>query len=646
MAYNNEYPYTDPNRYNDDWLLNRIKEYDETIRNFIAANEIRYHDPIAWDKGTRYEKSTVVYAPNGDTLLSKKTVPAGIEYTNSEYWFILANYNAQFEELRLLIQSLFITPQQYGAKADGVTDDTEAIQTAINSGHYILFPSGTYLITSSIRLRSGITMLGINASIKRDLTGGEMYAFLGDYLEDVNISGIKFTSDKQDNDMNFLVYIYLQYGKNINISDCEFERGSAAIGLYDFNGAFIHDNVITNMFQFPASAERYAGVYGYGVSIDACYNVNVYANTLGKKGACIDRHSIYVSKSLKPDSSNINSNSNINIYGNTIVQLNYDEISPQTLAEYCIKVISGNQVNIYGNNIIGGYGAILLTAEDSGCGIVNISDNVYTGRYYFIRAVLVSTGEYKEVNLNNNTARLSAPYSIAVNFENVKKFMSRNNKYTSTASDKHYCFLQGEHSEVSGYIPTQFFYSENDIIDDYKAILRCNRIETIVYDSYSRISTSVGYIPFDIASSDLNDIVYNNNTYYNFIDNLNAVPDGMEFYASSPFGSRVKKQDGQLFGSNGLIVGSTQRPSNYPVGTPFYDMQNHITIFMSVYGWTESRVPFVSSMTAEELRAFNPSTQYGGSYSCTPVYNRDDHLPYWWDAYYNVWKDAAGNELQ
>ena len=26
MAYNYEYPYTDPNRYNSDWLLNKVKE--------------------------------------------------------------------------------------------------------------------------------------------------------------------------------------------------------------------------------------------------------------------------------------------------------------------------------------------------------------------------------------------------------------------------------------------------------------------------------------------------------------------------------------------------------------------------------------------------------------------------------------------
>ncbi len=31
MAYNYEYPYTDPNRYNDDWLLSKMKELDQDL---------------------------------------------------------------------------------------------------------------------------------------------------------------------------------------------------------------------------------------------------------------------------------------------------------------------------------------------------------------------------------------------------------------------------------------------------------------------------------------------------------------------------------------------------------------------------------------------------------------------------------------
>ena len=35
MAYNYEYPYTDPNRYNDDWLLNKMKELDARLNGIV-----------------------------------------------------------------------------------------------------------------------------------------------------------------------------------------------------------------------------------------------------------------------------------------------------------------------------------------------------------------------------------------------------------------------------------------------------------------------------------------------------------------------------------------------------------------------------------------------------------------------------------
>src|SRR6478609_2762328 len=48
----------------------------------------------------------------------------------------------------------FITPQDYGATGNGTTDDTAAIQAALNAvsanGSTVFFPPGTYKITSAL----------------------------------------------------------------------------------------------------------------------------------------------------------------------------------------------------------------------------------------------------------------------------------------------------------------------------------------------------------------------------------------------------------------------------------------------------------------------------------------------------------------
>jgi hypothetical protein len=47
----------------------------------------------------------------------------------------------------------YVTPQAYGAKGDGVSDDTAAFQAAVKAGD-LLVPPGTYLISSDIKVPS------------------------------------------------------------------------------------------------------------------------------------------------------------------------------------------------------------------------------------------------------------------------------------------------------------------------------------------------------------------------------------------------------------------------------------------------------------------------------------------------------------
>lgn len=60
----------------------------------------------------------------------------------------------------------YVTPQDYGAVADGVTDDTTAVQDAINAvstagGGTVFFPEGSYKLTAAVVPKDGVSLLGV-----------------------------------------------------------------------------------------------------------------------------------------------------------------------------------------------------------------------------------------------------------------------------------------------------------------------------------------------------------------------------------------------------------------------------------------------------------------------------------------------------
>lgn len=74
-------------------------------------------------------------------------------------------HNTQFKKLTQTIRQIragaTVSVQQFGAIGDGVTDDTGAIQTALNSGAGTIYvPPGTYAIKTSLTIPSNTTMAG------------------------------------------------------------------------------------------------------------------------------------------------------------------------------------------------------------------------------------------------------------------------------------------------------------------------------------------------------------------------------------------------------------------------------------------------------------------------------------------------------
>ncbi len=92
----------------------------------------------------------------------------------------------------------YVTPQLYGAMADGVHDDTMAIQSALNSGKPVKIPAGQYLVTSKLFTKPYTNISGDgNSTIIRCNSSEDLFMIAyGVNISDIRIQVITDESNK------------------------------------------------------------------------------------------------------------------------------------------------------------------------------------------------------------------------------------------------------------------------------------------------------------------------------------------------------------------------------------------------------------------------------------------------------------------
>lgn len=354
------YPYTDAHELNLDWILSIIKELLKKMEDFVAANTIKYADPIAWNITSQYEKNTVVIdSSTGDAYLSVKPVPAGVSLSNTDFWTPIFNYSAQITSLmeqiaaanegasstatasrsvndlvwlngKLAIITSAMNPgdayventnfnyitvedyiglsivnaltgqnelnlaavndinitagadinltganviinginlakigivnvKDYGATGDGLTDDTAAIQSALDASKNVYFPAGTYIVSDTLIASGNSNIMGAGAErtiIKRAQISSQHWDTMqigsaSDHADCFNISGIWFLRDLiYDNSgitnpiLPDVCHLRVFYGQNFDIHNCMFWRCPINIRLINCTVGRIFNNTI------------------------------------------------------------------------------------------------------------------------------------------------------------------------------------------------------------------------------------------------------------------------------------------------------------------------------------------------------------------------------------------------------------------
>mgnify|MGYP000857604259 CR=1 FL=1 len=103
------------------------------VRQYVGARYVPlFAEPLEWSDTREYEPLTIVLY-NGNSYTSRQYVPTGIEITNSEYWALTGNFNAQVEAYRAEVRAF---DDRINANAAAINANAAAINTnaaAINA---------------------------------------------------------------------------------------------------------------------------------------------------------------------------------------------------------------------------------------------------------------------------------------------------------------------------------------------------------------------------------------------------------------------------------------------------------------------------------------------------------------------------------
>jgi len=152
-----------------------------------------------------------------------------------------------------------VTPQMFGAKGDGKTNDTKAVQAAIDyasksdKNNIVFIPEGVYSVIK-LKLKKNVQLIGEGEKsiLLADPSAKTWNGILAcNDLDSVNIRGITFDGNKpivRGNTEEGVVNLWITNCNNVNVSDCTFQNNLfSGICLQNSNNITIENNRFINL---------------------------------------------------------------------------------------------------------------------------------------------------------------------------------------------------------------------------------------------------------------------------------------------------------------------------------------------------------------------------------------------------------------
>lgn len=331
----------------------------------------------------------------------------------------------------------------YGAKGDGVTNDTAAIQSAIDaanavSGGTVYFPAGIYIVAPlsqllpAIKIYSNIALVGEGwtSCIKVANNAGNYRALIqpitpSAFVENVRISGLRFhdnptgnlTADIRTGDASGLMVVFFSNFNGVYIEDCFFDP-CIGVNTISLNGQYGRQAFVRgNRFRFVKGRTTDAsGEYDNTAVYFDCLQHEATGNFFEASLTDHARGAIESHKGASVISNNLS--------------VGYETICNVVSASSYYQEVAGNNISVTGNTAVSaGQGIVLYSINGRTLRNVLVSDNVIsinnadrasnivsTDRVYVGIGLTDSyTGEFDNIKISDNVITLQSEERSAAN---------------------------------------------------------------------------------------------------------------------------------------------------------------------------------------------------------------------------------------
>lgn len=269
----------------------------------------------------------------------------------------------------------YVNVRDFGAVGNGVTDDTGAIQNAINaaqaSGQGVLFPAGNYLHTGVITA-NGVSLIGVGSAstivANNPNASAVILTGVAPSIQNLVINTVPAAS-------GFITFL------NVNTSSLAvvgaqnfFVQGIAVNQGLGKKGCFLLQSTVGQVSNvtFNSSGDS---VLDLGVLIESCTNVSIVNNLFLKEGQAISVgiYSTFVSQAVAIIANTINfTGQGISLGYSNLIDVEQNQIQALTSFGTGISALACNNYSITKNNTWnGGSGLSISDFVPGATGVVS-----------------------------------------------------------------------------------------------------------------------------------------------------------------------------------------------------------------------------------------------------------------------------------